>query len=323
MVTVMLIYGGRGLEREVSISGARHILPRIRGDFRPLPVLIDKDGRWLNEGKELLLCRAGVLKDGEFIKTDCAIPLLHGDFGEDGRVQGALDCASIPYVGCDGIVGAICRNKFIVKAVADRLSVPTLPCILAIRGEDTDGIANECERKIGYPLFLKPTSLGSSVGASQVRSREELIEALSLAFTLTDRVIVEPLLADKRELECGYLRIKGKDLFTKCGEILCKGFYDYQKKYAADGAGTSVVARLTMAAQDKIRDYSAALVRGLGVRDIARIDYFLSGDKIYFNEINTLPGMTESSLYPKMIEASGVSLDQMTKGLIRGALYGR
>ena len=323
MVTVMLIYGGRGLEREVSILGAQHLLPRIRGDFRPLPVLIDKDGRWLNEGKELLLCRGGVLKDGEFIKTDCAIPLLHGDYGEDGRVQGALDCASIPYVGCDGVVGAICRNKYIVKAVADRLSVPTLPCLLAVRGEDTDGIANECERKIGYPLFLKPTSLGSSVGASQVRSREELKEALSLAFTLTDRVIVEPLLADKRELECGYLRIKGKDLFTKCGEILCEGFYDYQKKYAADGADTSVVAKLTRAAQDKIRDYSAALVRGLGVRDIARIDYFLSGDKIYFNEINTMPGMTESSLYPKMIEASGVSLDQMTEGLIRGALYGR
>jgi D-alanine-D-alanine ligase len=156
-----------------------------------------------------------------------------------------------------------------------------------------------------------------------VRSREELKEALSLAFTITDRVIIEPLLERKRELECGYLRIESKDLFTNCGEILCDGFYDYQKKYGKNGATSSTVAELTKSAQDKIRDYSAALVRGLGVRDIARIDYFLSGDKIYFNEINTMPGMTESSLYPKMIEASGVSLDQMTEGLIRGALYGR
>ena len=323
MINVMLIYGGRGMESEVSVSSAKCVLPKIQGDLCPLPVFIDKDGRWLNRDDELLLCQGGILKNGNFIKIDCAIPLLHGDFGEDGRVQGALDCASIPYIGCDSVVGAICRNKFIVKAVADRLSVPTLPCLLVIRGEAFDTVATECERKIGYPLFLKPTSLGSSVGASEVHNKEELRSALDNAFSLTDRVIIEPLVEQKRELECGYLQIKGKELFTKCGEILCEGFYDYQGKYGQSHVNTSTVADLLGDVQDKIREYSRRLVRALGVTGIARIDYFLSGDRIYFNEINTMPGMTETSLYPKMIEASGITLELMIRGLIESALDGR
>ena len=323
MTNVMLIYGGRGLESDVSVSSANHLLPRMQEIYNTLPVFIDKEGRWLSEGRQLLLCHGGILIDGEFTKINCALPLLHGDFGEDGRVQGALDCASIPYVGCDSAVGAICRNKIIVKAVADSLSIPTLPCVLAVRGEDFPKIATECEGKIGYPLFLKPTSLGSSVGASEVHNKEELRSALDNAFSLTDRVIIEPLVEQKRELECGYLQIKGKELFTKCGEILCEGFYDYQGKYGQSHINTSTVADLLGNVQDKIREYSRRLVRALGVTGIARIDYFLSGDRIYFNEINTMPGMTETSLYPKMIEASGITLEQMIRGLIESALDGR
>lgn len=323
MINVMLIYGGRGSESEVSVSGAKHVLPMIQGIYRPIPVFIEKDGRWLCDGRELLLCRGGMLVDGKITRINCAFPLLHGDFGEDGRVQGALDCASIPYVGCDSVAGAICRNKFIVKAVADRLSIPTLPCILAVRGEDFKTVATECKEKIGYPLFLKPTSLGSSVGASEVYDRDGLKGALDHAFSLTDRVIIEPIIKQKRELECGYLRINGRDIFTKCGEILCEGFYDYKRKYGPESIMTTAVADIRDALQDKIREYSTRLIRALGIRDIARIDYFLSGDKIYFNEINTMPGMTETSLYPKMTEASGVPFDLMIKGLIDGSLVGR
>ena len=153
-----------------------------------------------------------------------------------------------------------------------------------------------------------------------MHNKDELRSALDNAFSLTDRVIIEPLVEQKRELECGYLQIKGKELFTKCGEILCEGFYDYQGKYGQSHINTSTVADLHEDVQDKIREYSRRLVRALGVTGIARIDYFLSGDRIYFNEINTMPGFTEGSLYPKMIEAAGFCPTELVNLLIEDCL---
>ena len=317
--TVMLIYGGRGYESQISLKGAMNILPVIQESFNCLPVFIDKGGRWLCDGKELSLSQGGVLIEGIFTKIDCAFPLLHGDFGEDGRVQGALDCASIPYVGCDSVCGAICRDKYIVKAVARELGIPTLPCLLAVKENGIEKTIDECEKQIGYPLFVKPTSLGSSVGAGKADNKEELVLSLKEAFRVADRVIIERLLSPKRELECGFLSIKSKELFTKCGEVLCEGFYDYQRKYSSPEVKTVAVADVDEDINQKIKDYSVRLVRALGIRDISRIDFFLSGDDIYFNEINTMPGMTKTSLYGKMIEVNGISLRELIGLLIEGA----
>ena len=318
--TVLLIYGGRGMESEVSLRGAENILPIIKENYDCLPTFIDKGGRWLCEGKELLLTQGGVIIDGIFTKIDCALPLLHGDFGEDGRVQGALDCASIPYVGCDSVCGAVCRDKFIVKAVASELGIPTLPCLLALKSDNREKAIDECERKIGYPLFVKPTSLGSSVGAGKANNKEELALALKEAFRVADRVIIERLLSPKRELECGFLSAKGKDLFTKCSEVLCQGFYDYKRKYFSPEVKTVAVADVGEDVNARIKDYSSRLVRALGIRDLSRIDFFLSGEELYFNEINTMPGMTETSLYGKMTEAEGISLRELIYSLIDGAI---
>ena len=322
--TVALIWGGRGYEKNVSRAGMENILPLIdENTYRVLSVHIEPDGRWTLNGKELLLSRGGIIADGKFIKVDCAFPLLHGDFGEDGRVQGALDCSEISYVGCNTEASALCRDKSVVKAVAKSLGIPTLPHILALRGERTRDIIAKCEREIGYPAFVKPTSLGSSVGASEANGRRELFSAIRRAFELCDRIIIEKCLSPKRELECGFLSIKGKELFTKCGEVLCNSFYSYDKKYSSPEIKVCPVAEVGCEINRKISDYSRMLVRALGVRDLSRIDFFLSGEELYFNEINTMPGQTSGSLYPKMIEAAGIPTGRLVNLLIEEALCSR
>ena len=307
---VALIYGGRGREREVSIRGRNHVLPLIDADkYEIIEIHIDNDGRWMTENGEVCPHGGGFIhtEEEKFTHVDCAIPLLHGDFGEDGRVQGALECASIPYVGCDVSAAAVCRDKVFVKTVARHIGVPTLPFILTLRDEGIDYAVRQAEESFSYPMFIKPTSLGSSVGASAAESRRELISALTVAFTLSERVMIEPCLTDKRELECGYLGVKGKELFTNPGEILCDGLYSYEEKYSSCRVALVIRAKLSDPQREAICEYSRRLVRTLGVRDLCRVDFFLSGNEIYFNEINTMPGFTDGSLYAKMIEAYGIS----------------
>ena len=323
--TVALIWGGRGYERDVSRRGMENILPQIdKNTYNVLSVHIDKSGEWTLDGKSVYPSfPGGIVSDGGFIKIDCALPLLHGNFGEDGRVQGALDCALIKYIGCDSMTSGICRDKFVVKSVARTLGIPTLPCTLVLRGEDINRAAERYEKEIGYPAFVKPTSLGSSLGAAGADNRTELLTALDSALRLCDRAIVERRISPKRELECGYFAAKGKEIFTKCGEILQDGFYSYEKKYLNGGAGVCVVADVSNEIDQRIRDYSRRLTHALGVRDISRIDYFLSGDKLYFNEINTMPGMTKTSLYQAMIEAEGVPSAEFVNLLIEEVLSSR
>ena len=322
-LSVALLYGGRGYESEVSLKGYRHILPLIEKKFRVLPIFIEKNGAWLYEGRRVFPAERGFISEsGERIAVDCAIPLLHGDFGEDGRVQGALDCASIPYVGSDTVASAICRDKSIVKRVAESLGIPTLHHILLLRGEDTHRYIEKAEESMGYPMFVKPARLGSSIGAMAAEDRDGLGEAIESAFALCDRVIVEPCLKVKRELECGYFAGKSKELFTNPGEILINGRYGYEEKYLDGGAEVSAIAEICEDIRLKIREYSERLVRCLGVRDLCRVDFFLSGDRLYFNEINSFPGMTEESLYAKMLSATGIEEYEALSELIYRA-HGR
>lgn len=319
--TVALIWGGRGYEKDVSAGGMENILPLIdENTYRVLSIHIEPDGRWTLDGEEVLLSRGGIIRDGRFIKLDCAFPLLHGDFGEDGRVQGALDCADISYVGCGTLASALCRDKSVVKAVAGSLGIPTLPYLLITMSEGIREAVFRCEEKIGYPAFVKPCNLGSSVGAMEARDRRGLLHAIKHARGYSDRILVEKCLAPKRELECGFLQAKGKELFTKCGEILCDSFYDYNKKYHSPEVKVCPVAAVGEDINRRVIDYSRRLVRALGVRELARIDFFLSGEELYFNEINTMPGMTRTSLFLKMAEASGVPEGTLINLLIEGAL---
>ena len=309
---VALIYGGEGYEREVSILGFRHLFPIFNELYDTLPIIIDTEGAWYYKTERVFPTEGGFYsaRTGELYPCDIAFPLLHGDMGEDGVVQGALRVAKIPYVGCPSTVGAVCRDKTVVKSVARGIDIPTLPWELIARGE---------RPTLPLPLFIKPTSLGSSMGGAVARSEGELESALKAAFALTDRVMAEPYIESKRELECGYFATKSKELFTNPGEILTEGFYDYEAKYKSK---TKILATsdLDEGIRERIKDYTRRLVRALGVRQIARIDYFLTEGEIYFNEINTMPGFTEDSLYQKMLEASGVPIKTLIKELVAGAL---
>ena len=305
-MTIALIYGGEGHEHSVSMLGFQHLFPILEKNYRVLPIYIDTCGEFWLENKRVFPTYGGFADSGgEVYPVDCAFPLLHGDMGEDGVVQSALTLGKIPFIGCTPTVGAVCRDKFTVKAVATSLGIPTLPARLISRDDE-----------IALPCFIKPTGLGSSIGAGAARDEAELKIALENAFRYADRVMAEPYLEVKRELECGYFGVKGKELFTNAGEILSSGrFYDYDSKYGG-GTETATVADISPKINEKIKEYSARLVHALGVRHISRIDFFLSGEDIYFNEINTMPGFTAESLYPRMLAKYGIDVPKMLEMLI-------
>ena len=317
-----LIYGGRGHESEVSLRGKEHILPLVDNTkYNVIPIFIDKSGVWYTDGEPCVAYRGGFFcpDSGRFSAVDCAFPLLHGDYGEDGCVQGALECASIPYVGCDVRSAAVCRDKALVKMVATGIGIPTLPYITLLRREGVDYATRLCEASLSYPVFIKPTCLGSSVGVARADNTTMLRLGIERAFALSDRIIVEPYLSDKRELECGYFSTKSKEIFTNPGEILSNGIYGYEEKYLTGDVEVVVRAEICEDTCGLIREYARRLCRALGVRDLSRVDFFLSGTEIYFNEINTMPGFTESSLYAKMLSAYGYGEGALIESLIDSA----
>lgn len=318
-VRVGLIYGGMGHESEVSLKGKEHILPLINSDrYEIIPIFIDKNGVWHTDNEPTVLCIKGIFcpESGRCTHLDCAFPLLHGDHGEDGSVQGALECALIPYVGCRVWSAAVCRDKALVKTVARALGIPTLPHITLLRAEGVDYAMRQIEKQIGYPAFIKPTCLGSSVGVGFADSGEALREAVERVFALSDRAIAEPFIAEKRELECAYLGAGGRELFTAPGEILHRGTYRYEDKYLSGEVGLAVRADISAEVREDVREYSRRLVRALGVRDLCRVDFFLTDSGLYLNEINTMPGFTEGSLYAKMVTAYGMSEGELIEKLI-------
>ena len=322
---IALFFGGRGYEHSVSVSGAKNLLSLIdRERYGVYTVFIEKRGKMrlttpdlevgeavfpiLDEGRCALLTESG-----ERLQIDCAFPLLHGDFGEDGSVQGLLASCRVPFVGSDTRASAICLDKAATKAFAEALGIPTVPWRLLTNGEDyTD---------LKPPLFIKPDCLGSSVGASPAHSREELIAAIQSAASLGgDRVLAERLISPIRELECAYFSAQGETLVTPAGEILCNGFYSYDKKYSNLSAPVLTKAELPKSIGDELRSHAERLCRFIGIRHLARIDFFLSGDALYFNEINTLPGMTENSLYLKLLDSAGISPEEAVTRLVSDAI---
>lgn len=338
--SVALIFGGRGYEREVSVRGAENLYRLIPNEkYDITPVFIDRRGRFFMPIESALPShiargevavrevfpmqqngRGGFGFLGGFLPIAAAWPLLHGNFGEDGVVQGALECANIRYVGCDTVASATARDKMTVKAIASSLEIPVAPGVLCQRGE-TESAAEQAEELLGYPMFVKPCRLGSSIGAGVARDRRELYSTLEHALSLDGRAVIEKKINIKKELECAYFAAGGKELVTPPGEILAHGFYDYDKKYKSAGATVSECAAVSESDKEKVRGYAAQLVCAVGLRDLSRLDFFLSdAGEIYFNEINTMPGFTETSLYLRLLSHSGISQAEAASALIDGAM---
>lgn len=325
---IALIYGGASSEHEVSVRGyeyAKGLLQNTK--YEILPVYIDRGGEWhIDLGGERVTASLSANLGGSlhtaygFIKIDGAVPLLHGEGGEDGKIQGALETLGIPYVGADTVTSAICIDKAYTKTVAAALGIPTVDSVSFSHKTDSREALDECKKALGFPMFVKPRRLGSSVGAFPVLCEEDFLRYFPLSMQAGGNLVtVERMIKDKRELECAFVQIGGERIITPPGEILIDGFYGYDDKYGGK-TRVSVRAELDLGAARLIQSYSELLANELRLRHLARIDYFLTDGEIYFNEVNTFPGFTSESLYPKMLEAAGIPVGEALISFIDDAL---
>ena len=321
---VALIFGGMGYEREISISGAPYLHSLIdKTKYKVIPILIESSGVMTEaeiSGGNVkdtgvaahlfrMFGRGGVIAEGDFTPLAAAIPLLHGDLGEDGTLQGALTTVGIPYIGCDPSAGSLCLDKIFTKIIAEHLGIPVAKYRTYIENCDTSPDIPEFEKHLGYPMFVKPARLGSSVGISLAKDRASLEKAIAEAKEVgSGRVLIEECIKVKEEAEVAFLELSGKRIFTAPGSVSgTDGFYDFSKKYQSTTAQISEVAGTTQKQAELIEKYSMALASFIGLRHISRIDFFISEDGgVIFNEINTFPGFTVGSLYPRLLKKAGI-----------------
>ncbi|MDE2665697.1 MAG: D-alanine--D-alanine ligase [Acidobacteriota bacterium] len=350
-ITVGLLFGGKSGEHEVSLRSAASILSAIdRAKYDVIPIGITKKGYWradpgflegeftkiLQQGAPVLL-PAEPTPSGQLIQVDTpgsqagrrtsidvVFPVLHGPFGEDGTIQGLLELANVPYVGAGVLGSAVAMDKDVMKRLFQQGGLPTAP-FLAFQWDHWMNRERELEQevavKLGYPCFVKPANLGSSIGISKAGGAEELSKALALAGEYDRKVIVEKAL-DAREIECSVLGNSDPQASLP-GEIVPRsGFYDYQAKYLDDSAELVVPAKLRPDQVEEIREMALRSFQVLECRGMARVDFFLekSTEDIYVNEINTIPGFTSISMYPKLWQASGLPYSELIDRLIQLAL---
>jgi D-alanine-D-alanine ligase len=320
-VRVAVLHGGRSSEHEVSLSSAESAIAGIAAaGHEPVPVLLEREGGWRGPGGERLALTPG----GGLLGADVAFPALHGPFGEDGTVQGLLELLDIPYVGAGVLASSLCMDKIVFKDVLAADGVPQVD-YAAVREPrwraDPGAVRAELER-LGLPLFVKPARLGSSVGIAKVRAPEELDAALEGAFAHDPLVIAEAF-SGGTEVECAVMGLFEAEASVP-GEIVLlrgDGWYDYEAKYSDGGMELRVPAGIPDAATDAVRRLAVETFLRVGCAGLARVDFFVEdGGRVLVNELNTLPGLTPTSAFPKLWEAAGVPWPQACDRLIGIAL---
>jgi len=347
-IRVGLIYGGRSGEHEVSVLSANSVMQAIdRDKYEILPIGITKDGCWipgqspsgLVESKNLqvrllsngnqnnndvfavLANDQGNLLAGLGEKVDVIFPVVHGPFGEDGTIQGLLELAGIPYVGGGVAASAVGMDKVLMKLIFQQKGLPVGDYLYYLRKDLNSGnetIINEIEQQLELPCFVKPANLGSSVGISKAHNRDELNRALHYAAEFDRKIIVEKMLSG-REIECAVL---GNDepIASVPGEIRpCAEFYDYEAKYVLNDSKLEIPAVLSEKTTAKVRDLAVQAFKAIDCSGLGRVDFFVDDktDTIFVNEINTIPGFTRISMYPKLWEASGISYTDLIDRLLQ------
>jgi D-alanine-D-alanine ligase len=313
-VRVAVLSGGRSGEHEVSLtSGAAVRAGLDEAGHDVIDVLLRRDGGWEHDGEEISL------RPGEgLLGADVAWPVLHGPYGEDGTVQGLLEVLDVPYVGAGVLASALCMDKVVFKDVMAAAGVPQVGYV-AVRRGDRDERRDDI-LALGLPLFVKPARLGSSVGIGKVSSEDELDEKLDAAFAHDELVIVEAF-SDGLEVECSVLGA-GSPEASLPGEIVLTGadWYDYEAKYTPGGMELVVPARVPDAVAEEVRRLAVETFRRVGCSGLARVDFFVEGERVLVNELNTMPGFTPTSVYPKLWAASGLSFPALCDRLLDLAL---
>ena len=335
---VGIIFGGRSGEHEVSVTSAASIFKHIdRGKYEPVPIRIEKDGSWSfppqaptasNVAEAIEQARAAgrdATTTGDpalgGLKLDVVFPVLHGPYGEDGTIQGLLEMAGLAYVGNGVLASAAGMDKSIMKILFEGRGLPVCHWHDFVRPEwdrDRNAVLQHIGT-LGLPVFVKPANLGSSVGITKVKTQAELVPAIELALQFDRKIIVEAAVPRAREIECAVL---GNDdpKTSVPGEILpSREFYDYEAKYLDEGSKTVIPADLPQATVAHVQRLAIEAFRAIDGAGLARVDFLMDGDTgtIYLNEINTLPGFTNISMYSKMWEASGVAYGTLVDRLIQ------
>ena len=340
MLRVMVVFGGRSGEHEVSLASARAIIETLKknGRYEVHPVGITKDGRWLSSGDPMRELESGDASEKPGLPThvsdklptnlggtDVVFPVLHGPYGEDGTIQGMLELAGVPYVGSGVLGSAASMDKVTMKKVFAYHGLPQVEWIGLTRKEWEEGRGSwprRIEKDLGYPCFVKPSNLGSSVGISKAEDPEELEEALDVAADLDRRIIVEAA-ADARELEVSMLGNEDPKVSVP-GEILVhsQDFYDYEAKYTEGSSRVAAPANIPGGTAMEIQNIARVAFRAVDAAGMARIDFFLENDtsRVLLNEINTIPGFTPTSVYARLWDASGLPYDKLLDRLIDLAL---
>ena len=329
---IALLYGGMKDEHEVSVSGFGYVKKLIESSGNAsLPIYVSRSGEWRvtdSDGEHTALASPEVggsirLDNGRLIHVDAAIPLLHGVGGESGEIQGALKTASIPFVGADTVTGGVCLDKHYTKCVAQSLGIPVTKWVCFSEKTNTATALGICREKIGYPMFIKPRRLGSSVGAHPVYGEDDFSVFFPKSMEAgSNLVIVEELIDNKRELECAFYSALGVTNFSAPGEILTDGFYGYSEKYEKQ-TKTTPKASVDIETLKRLDTYNRLLASTLSLRHLARIDYFLRDGKVIFNEVNTFPGFTEHSLYPKLLSEMGIDPSAAISAFVEDAIVAR
>ena len=340
-----MIYGGRSAEHEISLRSAKSVLQHLDQDkFEVLPIAIDKQGQWLlndlsvlstPQAEQLLIANQASSKT-QFYPVpqterpfDVVFPMLHGTLGEDGAIQGLLELADIPYVGCGILASAMCMDKDITKRLVMQAGVP-IPDYLCVRSnvlQQLTQLQHQIEQQLAFPVFVKPANTGSSIGISKVNIANELQQALQTAFAHDNKVLIERAIS-AREVEIAVLQdLKSEKPLVSdvAGEVINAAgeFYSYEAKYGKDSnTMLQVPAKITAEQLNIIRDYARKIFIALECNHMARVDFFIDkqSGKIYFNELNTIPGFTKISLFPRLWEVSGMPYSALLTHLIELAL---
>jgi len=358
-IKIGIIFGGRSGEHEISVRSARTVIEKIdKEKYDVVPIAIGKEGNWLNPAESLQLFPSetrqkltesvgkfsddsvALLGDTKYNglinlngsensqPLDVVFPVLHGTFGEDGTIQGLLEMANIPYVGCGVLASACGMDKVFMKSLFRDSDLPMCKYVWFLRGEwerNTNQVINQVEAKLGYPCFVKPANLGSSVGVSKAIDEYSLLKAIELAAEYDRKIIVEENL-DMREIECAVIGNESPRASLP-GEYIIraddKKFLDYTEKYADTGNNEFVVpAHVSDELSAKIQQMAISAYRAIDGSGLARVDFFLRNDTgvLLVNEINTLPGLTDASGFPKMWAGSGLEFSAVIDELIKLAI---
>lgn len=349
-LSVCILFGGMSPEHEVSLRSAESVLNHMDPEkYNIFPVGITKKGDWiLFTGKDYSMLPSGQWQDypnnrratispvrgqgllsfeGDCVvreRIDVVFPVLHGENGEDGAMQGLLQMAGIPYVGPHVAASAVAMDKTLTKLVVDHAGIPQAAWLL-VRNSDLenrmDHTLDTIEKRFSYPVFVKPAGTGSSVGVNKAADREQLRRALLEAGAYDEKILVEEFIRG-REVEVAVMG-NGSPVASVCGEIDSGAdFYDYDAKYITDTSVAYIPARIPEDVEEQVREAAVQVYSVIGCKGLSRVDFFVTYDdnRVVFNEINTLPGFTSISMYPKLFAASGIPYNQLIDELLKLAL---